>query len=55
MSRRSRWREYLPFLGVAAAFLATAVLLRLEGRYLLPAVLVWTLLASGVRAAAPGR
>ena len=52
---RRRWREYLPFLGVAAAFLATAVLLHLEGRYLLPAVLVWTLLASGVRAAAPGR
>lgn len=52
---RRRWRECLPFLGVAAAFLATAVLLHLEGRYLLPAVLVWTLPASGVRASAPGR
>jgi 4-amino-4-deoxy-L-arabinose transferase-like glycosyltransferase len=52
---RRRWREHLPFLGVAAVFLAIAVLLHLEGRYLLPAVLVWTLLASGVRASAPGR
>lgn len=52
---RGRWREFLPLLGVAAAFLSTAVLLHFEGRYLLPAVLVWTLLASGVRAGAPGR
>ena len=52
---RRRWREFLPLLGVAAAFLSTAVLLHLEGRYLLPAGLVWTLLASGVRAGAPGR
>lgn len=52
---RRRWREFLPLLGVAAAFLSTAVLLHLEGRYLLPAVLVWTLLAAGVRACAPGR
>jgi len=52
---RRRWREFLPVLAVAAAFLATAVLLHLEGRYLLPATLVWILFASGVTAAAPAR
>ena len=52
---RRRWRELLPVLAVAAAFLSTAVLLHLEGRYLLPAALVWTLFASGVTAAAPAR
>jgi 4-amino-4-deoxy-L-arabinose transferase-like glycosyltransferase len=46
-TRRTRWRELLPILGVAMAFLAPAVLLHLEGRYLLPASLVWGLLAAG--------
>ena len=50
-----RWRDLLPLLAVAAAFLSTAVLLHLEGRYLLPATLVWALFASGVTAAVPGR
>lgn len=50
-----RWRDLLPFLAVAAAFLLPAVLLHLEGRYLLPAALVWTLFASGITAAAPAR
>jgi 4-amino-4-deoxy-L-arabinose transferase-like glycosyltransferase len=50
-----RWRDLLPTLGVAAAFISTAVLLHLEGRYLLPAALVWTLFASGITAAAPER
>ncbi len=45
--RRECWRDLLPLLGVAAAFLAPSVLLHLEGRYLLPASLVWTLLAAG--------
>jgi len=45
--RRERWRDLLPLLGVASAFLATAVLLHLEGRYLLPVSLVWTLFAGG--------
>ena len=53
--QQRRWRDLLPFLAVAAAFLLPAVLLHLEGRYLLPAALVWTLFASGVTAAAPGR
>jgi hypothetical protein len=52
---RRRWRELLPVLAVAAAFLSTAVFLHLEGRYLLPAGLVWTLFASGVMAASPVR
>ena len=52
---RRRWREFLPILAVAAAFLSTAVLLHLEGRYLLSAALVWTLFASGVTVAAPAR
>ena len=45
-TRRDRWRDLLPFVGVATAFLAPAVLLHLEGRYLLPASLVWALLAA---------
>jgi len=50
-----RWRDLLPLLAVAVAFLSTAVLLHLEGRYLLPATLVWTLFASAVTASVPGR
>jgi len=45
--RRDRWLELLPLLGVAASYLATTVLLHMEARYLLPASLVWTLLAAG--------
>ena len=52
--RRDRWRELLPLLGVAAAFLAPTVLLHMEGRYLLPACLVWTLLAAACFSPVPG-
>ena len=53
--RRRRWRGLLPLVGVAAAFFAPTMLLHMEGRYLLPATLVWTLLAAGVTASEPGR
>ena len=52
--RRDRWRELLPLLGVAAAFLAPTVLLHMEGRYLLPASLIWTLLAAACFSPVPG-
>ncbi len=43
---RNRWREFLPFLSIPAAMLAVTVPLHFEARYLLPASLVWILLAA---------
>jgi 4-amino-4-deoxy-L-arabinose transferase-like glycosyltransferase len=43
---RHRWREFLPWLSFPVAFLAVTIPIHLEGRYLLPGVLVYLLFAS---------
>jgi 4-amino-4-deoxy-L-arabinose transferase-like glycosyltransferase len=48
---RSRWREFLPLLALVGSLLAVAVMLHLEGRYLLPASQVWILFAAAPLAA----
>lgn len=45
-SERRRWREFLPYLAIPAAFLAVTIPIHLEGRYLLPGSLSWILFAS---------
>lgn len=48
---RDRWRELLPYLALAITFPTVSILIHLEGRYLLPAGLVWILMAGAPLAA----
>ena len=51
LADRHRWREFLPWLSIPAAFLAVTIPIHLEGRYLLPGTLVFLLFASAPLAA----